>query len=90
MACQVAGIERRAQAAPRQRLRDRLEHRLSGDADVGGRVPSDQGVEIGDRRLQKRVVVIRDQPGAGGKTAPEADRSRRAVAALDDSPARRT
>ena len=57
------------------------EHGLAGDADIRGLVPGDEALEIGGRGLQERLVMVRDQSGAGGKAAPIANSGGDAVAA---------
>ena len=89
MAGQVAGVERRTQAPTSERFCDGHENGVAGDADIGRLVPGDKAVEIGARRFEKRVIMVGDQPGAGGKAAPEADRCRHAIAAAHDPSAGR-
>ena len=89
VASQVPRIEGRAQAASSQRFRHRREHVVASRAEVRRLVPSNEAREIGGRHFQERVVMLRDQPGAGGEAAPEADRSRRAIAAAHDPAAGR-
>ena len=89
VAGEVARIESRPQAAARERLRNRRKHGFPGDADVRGLVPGDKAVEIGGCGLEERLIMVRDQSGAGGKAAPIANSGRDAVASICDAAARR-
>ena len=89
VAGEVARIEGRPQAAARERLCNGRKHGFPGDADVRGLVPGDKAVEIGGCGLEERLIMVRDQSGAGGKAAPIANSNRDAVASICDPAARR-
>src|SRR5439155_3810863 len=80
IAREMAGIERRAQAASCQRFGDGGKNSATRNADIGGLIPGEEALEIGRGDFEKFIVMLDEKPAARGQSAPQADRTDNAIA----------